>query len=184
MPDLVLPTSDVHRSFLAAIAEFRAEGRGGPYDAPMIGSEHRRYADVWHTPSGFASYVQTLRADALEESPRPVGYVPCTTWWYIDGSDYLGRIAVRHRLTESLLEVGGHIGYDVRPSARRCGHATAMLRAVLPHALELGVDPALVTCDVTNTGSRKVIEAARGDLEDERGGRLRYWVPTSVTPIG
>ena len=171
-------------SFLVAMTEFRAEGRGGADDASMIGSEHRRFAGSWRTRQGFASYVQSLREEAFEDSPRPVGYVPCTTWWYVDGSDYLGRVAVRHRLTESLLEVGGHIGYDVRPSARRRGHATAMLQAVLPRALELGIDPALVTCDVTNTGSRKVIEAARGQLEDERAGKLRYWVPTSVTTTG
>jgi predicted acetyltransferase len=37
----------------------------------------------------------------------------------------------------------------------------------------------LVTCDVTNTGSRKVIEANGGVLEDERDGKLRFWVPTA-----
>ena len=36
---------------------------------------------------------------------------------------------VRHRLTPALSEVGGHIGYAVRPSARRRGHATALLRS-------------------------------------------------------
>jgi predicted acetyltransferase len=33
-----------------------------------------------------------------------------------------------------------------------------------------------VTCDVTNIASRKVIEANGGVLEDERHGKLRYWV--------
>jgi predicted acetyltransferase len=36
-----------------------------------------------------------------------------------------------------------------------------------------------VTCDTDNEGSRKVIEAAGGLLEDERRGKLRYWVPSS-----
>jgi predicted acetyltransferase len=53
-----------------------------------------------------------------------------------------------------------------------------MLAAALPIAHQLGIDPALVTCDVTNIGSRKVIEANGGVLEDERGGKRRYWVPT------
>jgi predicted acetyltransferase len=184
MPELVLPTTEVQPSFLAAMAEFRAEGRGGPGDASMIGNDHRRFAATWHTRAGFASYAQSVRAEAFEDNPRPDGYVPCTTWWYVDGDDYLGRIAVRHRLTEQLLEIGGHIGYDVRPSARRRGHATRMLQTVLPHAHALGIDPALVTCDVGNIASRKVIEAARGQLEDERAGKLRYWVPTSVTTTG
>jgi predicted acetyltransferase len=58
--------------------------------------------------------------------------VPCTTLWWVDGPAHLGRIAIRHRLTPWLREVAGHIGYDVRPSARRRGHATAMLAAALP----------------------------------------------------
>jgi predicted acetyltransferase len=43
----------------------------------------------------------------------------------------------------------------------------------------LGVDPALVTCDQDNTGSILVIEAAGGVLEDVRGVKRRYWVPTA-----
>ena len=42
----------------------------------------------------------------------------------------------------------------------------------------LGIDPALVTCDEDNTGSIRVIEAAGGVLEDVRGVKRRYWVPT------
>lgn len=76
------------------------------------------------------------------------------------------------------MEVGGHIGYDVRPTARRRGHATAMLRAALPIARRIGIETVLVTCDLTNTASRKVIESCGGRFEDERGGKLRFWVPT------
>ena len=87
-------------------------------------------------------------------------------------------MAVRHELTEHLLEVGGHIGYDVRRSRRGEGQATAMLRAVLPEANALGIDPALITCDADNIASRRVIEANGGVLEDQRGLKMRYWVPT------
>jgi GNAT superfamily N-acetyltransferase len=74
---------------------------------------------------------------------------------------------------------GARIGYDIRPSARRQGHATAMLATALPVASGLGIDPALLTCDQDNIGSWKVIEANGGALVDQQGGRLRYWVPTS-----
>jgi predicted acetyltransferase len=53
-----------------------------------------------------------------------------------------------------------------------------MLRDALPGTRALGIDPALVTCDTDNIGSRKVIEACGGVLEDQRQGKLRYWVPT------
>ncbi|WP_245735890.1 GNAT family N-acetyltransferase [Pedococcus cremeus] len=75
---------------------------------------------------------------------------------------------------------GGHIGYDVAPEHRRRGHATAMLRAMLPIAAEqYGIERALITCDHDNLASRKVIEACGGVFEDRRGEKLRYWVPTT-----
>jgi predicted acetyltransferase len=54
-----------------------------------------------------------------------------------------------------------------------------MLAAVLPEADALGIDPALITCDIDNLASRRVIEANGGELEDQRGGKLRFWIPTS-----
>jgi predicted acetyltransferase len=180
VPELSQPTVRVHQSFRAAMAEFGGEGRGAPDDVSMIGKEIRGFAERWSSPDGFAAYVDSLLAEALEDASRPDGIVPSTTLWWVEGDDYLGRIAIRHRLTAGLLEVGGHIGYDVRPSARRRGHATAMLRAALPLAHGLRIESALLTCDAGNVASRRVIEANGGVLEDQRGGKLRFWVPTAA----
>ncbi|HEY0719281.1 MAG TPA: GNAT family N-acetyltransferase [Streptosporangiaceae bacterium] len=179
MPELILPHPGVHASFLTAMKEFRADGRGGPDDTTMLGREIYRFSPVWDDPAEFTSYTEWLRADVLEESPRPAGQVPATTMWWADEEDYLGRLTIRHRLNSRLLGIGGHIGYDVRPSGRRRGHATAMLAAALPVARGLGIDSALIICAAGNTGSRKVIEANGGVLEDVRDGRLRFWAPTS-----
>jgi predicted acetyltransferase len=179
VPGLVLPIVEVRESFVSAMAEFAAEGRGSASDDSMVGREIRDFGPSWHSPQGFAAYVEQIRAEALEETPRPDGWVPSTTWWYVDGPDYLGRIALRHRLNDGLLEVGGHIGYDVRPTARRRGCATAMLGGALTHARAMGIDQALLTCDEDNVGSKIVIERAGGVYEDSRGGKRRYWVPTS-----
>jgi predicted acetyltransferase len=179
MPTLEPPTVHVRQSFRAAMAGFRAEGRGAPDDETMIGSELRDFGPAWDTEDGFAEFVRWLLDQSLEETPRPEGYVPCTTLWYIEGDKYLGRLAIRHRLTPGLLEHGGHIGYDVPPSARRKGYATAMLREGLLLARKLGIERALLTCDTDNVASRKVIEHNHGVLEDERHGSLRFWVPTA-----
>lgn len=178
MPELVAPTVDVHTSFLAAMIEFRDEGRGSDGDDSMVGCEIREWSAHWSAPAGFAEYVGVLRVAADEQTPRPPTMVASTTLWWIEGEEYLGRLAIRHRLTPRLLEFGGHIGYDVRRSARRRGHATAMLRAALPLAAGLGIDAALITCDTDNLASRRVIERCGGALEDEREGKLRYWVAT------
>lgn len=178
MTELSRPIERVHKSFLAAMAEFCDEGRGAPADRTVLGDEIREYGSRWSAAPEFARYVAWLNAQELEESPRPAGFVPATMLWWVDGDEYLGRLAIRHRLTPILLERGGHIGYDMRPSARRRGHATAMLREALPVARGLGIESALVTCDVGNVGSRKVIAANGGVFEDRRGDKLRFWVPT------
>lgn len=102
-----------------------------------------------------ARYLRELRDEAREHSPQHGGRIPQTTLWWVSGDEYLGRISIRHPLTARLTEIGGHIGYDIRPSARHLGHATAMLAAALPVTRSLGIDPALLTCDEDNTASRK-----------------------------
>jgi predicted acetyltransferase len=179
MPDLVSPDPRVRVSFATAMDEFLGEGRGAADDHSIIGHYLRDRQDGWADDESFAAFCEETRAQRLEETPRPAGYVPSTELWWVDGDEFLGRIGIRHRLTPALLEMGGHIGYDVRPSARRRGHATAMLREALTVARELGIERALVTCDVDNIGSRTVIERNGGVLEDERAGKLRFWVPTA-----
>lgn len=178
MPELILPDGRVQLSFLTAMKEFQAEGRGDADANSMLGREIRMWGGRWEDPAAFAEYAAWLRADVQEDASRPPGFVPATTMWWADGDEYLGRIAIRHRLTPSLLLLGGHIGYDVRPSARRRGHATAMLAGALVVARGLGIDRVLITCREDNVGSRKVIEANGGVLDDVRDGILRFWAPT------
>jgi predicted acetyltransferase len=178
MPRLIVPDVRARESFLAAMAEFAAEHRTA--DRSTVGSDLERYGERWGTEGGFARFVADVLAD--EQVPRRAGLVTQSTRWWVDGPDqapeFVGRIAIRHRLTEQLRLLGGHIGYDVRPSRRRQGHATAMLAAGLELAHHMGIDPALITCDTTNLASRRVIESNGGVLADQSGGTLRFWVPT------
>jgi predicted acetyltransferase len=98
--------------------------------------------------------------------------------WIVEGTTFLGSLAIRHELNGHLLHEGGHIGYSVRPSARLRGHASAALAAALPVARELGIARALLTCDETNLGSRATIERNGGVYEDTRNGKRRYWIDT------
>ncbi|RII08693.1 Acetyltransferase (GNAT) family protein [Streptomyces sp. YIM 130001] len=173
MPRLVAPDTRFRHSFVEAMGEFAAEGE---FFGDTLRRELALYGDDWHTPSGFARYVAAIGNESREEGVRPEGFVPATWYWYVDGPTFLGRIQIRHRLTPLLRDYGGHVGYGVRPTARRLGHARAMLREVLSYAQALGLDEVLLTCEVTNTGSRKVIEGCGGVLEDVRGSKARYWV--------
>jgi len=155
--------------------EWRDEGRVG--EDTMLGWDYARFADTWQSEEGFAEYVRVTLEEA--HRPRAEGFVCQTSWWWTEGDEYIGRISLRHDLNERLREWGGHIGYDVRRSRRREGHATAMLAAVLVEARRKGIEQALLTCDVDNLASRTVIERNGGVLADQRGHKLRYWVPTA-----
>lgn len=163
----------VHHSFVAALGEYQGEGR-------LLGLDPIELADR----KAFRAYVATRRAASDRSADRPADRVPETVLWYVDRASFIGHLSIRHELNEWLFEVGGHIGYDVRPAARRQGHAGAMLAASLPLARRLGIGPALVTCDSDNVPSRRVIEKCGGVLEDERRGHLRYWIRTSPEQAG
>lgn len=89
---------------------------------------------------------------------------------------------LRHWLSPTLEQMGGHIAYEVRPGARRQGVGTQVLALTLTQARELGLRRVLITCDVTNLGSAQVILKNGGLLEDERviAGYVervaRYWI--------
>lgn len=186
MFELARPSARFHRSFLAAADEFLAAGEdtyanlvSWPADEAFAGVTYTRAS--LEDPAEFAGFADFLAAQRFPETPRPASYVPYTELWMAEGDEYLGRITLRHELNELLLTWGGHIGYGVRPSARRRGRATRALAMMLPLAAELGIDPVLVTCDPDNAGSRRVIEKNGGVYEDTREGKRRYWVPAHTS---
>ncbi len=177
----MLPTADLRPSFLTAMAEYVAEGRGAADDQSNVGRDIRMFGDRWSAPAVFARFVESVRAQELAETPRPEAFVPTTTLWWVAGEEYLGRLAIRHRLAPGRIgERNGHIGYDVRPSARRRGHATAMLAAARPWAARRGLTEALITCDAGNVASRRVIEANGGIFLDRLDEKLRYRLSTTA----
>lgn len=177
-PSLSRPNALVHDSFLTGMAEFRAEGRGAPDDDSVLGQQIRCHSDRWTSTAGFADYIAALLAEALPTTPRPEGIVPSTDLWWVRDRTYYGRVSIRHALTDRLRDSGGHIGYDVVPSARRQGHATAMLAAALGVAADLGIAHALLTCVPDNVASRRVIEVNGGVLDSADNRVLRFWIPT------
>jgi predicted acetyltransferase len=185
MPELVRPSPRFQRSFVEAAEEILAAEDDDHYTGLTIISPIGDFPgesftlDELRDRDVFAAYTDRMASLAEPDGWLPPGIVPATFLWWVEGETYLGRLSIRHRLTQWLLDYGGHIGYVVRPSARRQGHATAMLAAALPVVASLQIDPALVTCDDDNVGSRRVIEGNGGVFEDQRGVKLRYWVPTS-----
>jgi predicted acetyltransferase len=79
----------------------------------------------------------------------------------------IGAVNIRHTLNEELLKAGGHIGDGVRPSERRKGYATEMIRLALIKCKDLNIERVMMSCDKDNIGSAKSIMKNGGQLERE-----------------
>ena len=78
----------------------------------------------------------------------------------------IGTSRLRPKLNERFMHVGGNIGYDVRPSYRRKGFGSEILRLTVGEAKKIGMKKVLITCNDDNIGSYKVIENNMGKLID------------------
>ena len=172
MLELIAPTTRLHAAWIASRDEW---GRGVHQDGAGM-----RPQDEYDTAEGFARWVRRLTNEEDPRIPPAQDWVHCTYRWMVEGDRVLGGISLRHGLNDWLINVGGHIGYGVRPSERRKGLASWALGLMLDEARKIGLDRVLITCRITNVASAKTIEKAGGVFEDIRGTGpdevRRYWI--------
>ena len=163
---LVKPVIKYKKSFIQGAKEFQKEGRNVDLDIEDL-------------DKNFDKFVTKLLNEELGIGLKD-GYIPASTLWLIDNDEFIGKVSIRHTLTEKLLQEGGHIGYEIRPSKRKMGYGTKILALAVKSAKNLGIEKILVTCDDDNIGSYKIIEKNGGILENKIGyqGKLkrRYWI--------
>lgn len=171
MPELIAPTARLHAAWLEARDEW---GPGVHEDGFGL-----LPSDEVDSPDGFAAWVARLADESDPAKAVQTGRVRCTYRWIVEGDRVLGGIALRHGFDDFVLRVG-HIGYGVRPSARRRGLATWALGRMLDEARGLGLDRVLIVCEVDNVASAMTIERHGGVLEGirdtEHGVVRRYWI--------
>ncbi len=139
------------------------------------------YTFSWKPGMPFSEMLTILEKEFAGIDMRP-GRVPHSMLYgFVDGK-IIGRVSVRHSLTESLRKRGGHIGYAVAKRFRKQGFATEMVRQALDHCRELKIPKLMITCADDNVPSWKVIEHFDGKLEDkiwddeDHEMIRRYWI--------
>ncbi|MDR3263294.1 MAG: GNAT family N-acetyltransferase [Clostridiales bacterium] len=110
-------------------------------------------------------------------------WVTASTFFAVRKADkkIVGIIDIRHYLNDFLKGYGGHIGYGVRPSERRKGYATEILRLGLEYCKTINLTHIMLACYKDNAASAKTIVKNGGIFEKEfeytDGKTIQvYWV--------
>lgn len=168
---LILPSIEYKISFLEATKEFQKDGLFTDLDISDLEKD-------------FPAFI-TKQLNHSQGKDLPEGFVAETVYWLLDDDEFIGRVVIRHELTETLLREGGHIGYAIKPSKRKKGYGTEILKSALLKAKELGLKKVLLTCNENNLGSKKIIESNGGIFQDRiflqqgKPWKLRYWINLS-----
>ena len=91
--------------------------------------------------------------------------VPDETYFLVNQDDnIIGVINIRLGLNDMLRDLGGHIGYTIRPTERGKGYNKINLYLGLKRLHEVGEKEALLDCEVDNIASSSTMKALGGKL--------------------
>ena len=150
---LVKPTVELENNWLNYFNEYIKENNSSPmeYKKEYIYSE----------------WIKKLDNEEKGINLEP-GRVPSSVRFLMDDGKILGAVSIRHSIdNEFLSTIGGHIGYGILPSERKKGYGKLILKLSLEECKKLGINKVLVTCVDSNIGSKKIIEANGGILENK-----------------
>lgn len=172
---IIKPSEENLNSYLAACREYKERG---------ILGDNLHDPDEFHIwgPGLIERYEMMSQGQGLKE-----GYVPATSYWLVEGGEFVAEGSIRHQLTPPLVRYGGHIGYAVRATKWGLGYGTLLLSLLLKEAADMGIESALLTCNEENIGSARVMVKNGGEyidtVDNNVGGKAirtrRYIIPTA-----
>ena len=150
---LVFPKEDMESKALDFKKEFFDNGEktiNGSYKLDMD-----RYT--------YSEWLQIIKDNLNKDVVNPKFGLSHTFFAVKYDGEIIGIVNLRHTLTDFYKD-SGHIGYSVRPSERKKGYATEILRQVLDCAKKQGLAEVYLTCKKNNEASRKTIIRNCGTL--------------------
>lgn len=116
-----------------------------------------------HTDS-YDEWLKSVTDNTDPDTVNPSWVVTDTFFAFDENNRIVGIIDLRHELNDFLKDFG-NCGYSVRPSERRKGYATEMLKLVLEHARQIGMDKVQLSVERSNEASVKTITKNGGKYE-------------------
>lgn len=121
-------------------------------------------SELLNKTDSYEEWLKSVTDNMSIETLNP-NWVVTDTFFAIDQADkVIGIIDLRHTLNDFLKDLG-NCGYSVRPSERRKGYATEMLRLLLEVASDIGLKELHLSVERGNEPSIKTISKNGGVYE-------------------
>jgi len=150
---LVRPTAELR----GQAVDFRQEFFD--YDERIING-----SELLDKTDDYDEWLKAVTSNTKRETVNP-DWVVTDTFFAINETDRIvGIIDLRHTLNDFLKDMG-NCGYSVRPSERRKGYATEMLRQLIKYAKSVGMNELHLSVERDNGPSIKTIKYNAGVYE-------------------
>ncbi|MBR6156711.1 MAG: GNAT family N-acetyltransferase [Lachnospiraceae bacterium] len=112
----------------------------------------------------YDDWLKSVQDNASSDTVNPSWVVTDTYFAFDENDRIIGIIDLRHELNDFLKDFGNS-GYSVRPTERRKGYATQMLRLILERAHQIGMEKIQLSVERSNEASVKTILKNGGKYE-------------------
>lgn len=158
MIELVIPSIEYRNQYIDMMEEWKEESK--VYIAPWV------LKLPYKSEEEFLDMLKTIKnrseGNINDENP------PSDTYWIYNKTEdkLIGAVNIRKFDENHKPDIWGHIGYGIRPSERRKGYATEVLKMAKAICRNMGLDKIFLACYEWNKGSEKVMINNNGILKN------------------